>query len=68
MITEHKEKNQHYLSQLPDKHLEEIIEYLKFLQLKDENKASDRNYMLLSEDALAKDWLTSEEEEAWKHH
>jgi hypothetical protein len=51
---------------LPDKYLNEVIEYLRFLELKSEGKSLDKSSMLLSEQSLAKDWLTPEEE-AWKH-
>ena len=63
MLSENKDKVQQYLERLPDKYLNEVIEYLRFLEFKSKDKSS----MLLSEQSLAKDWLTSEEEEAWKH-
>ena len=63
MLIENKDKVQQYLERLPDKYLNEVIEYLRFLEFKSKDKSS----MLLSEQSLAKDWLTSEEEEAWKH-
>ncbi len=31
------------------------------------NEQADISSMLLSEDALAKDWLTPEEDKAWEH-
>ena len=67
MLLENKEKVQQYLERLPDKYLNEVIEYLRFLEFKSKAKSSDKSSMLLSENSLAKDWLTSEEEEAWKH-
>lgn len=67
MIIENKEKIQHYLERLPDKYLNEVIEYLRFLEFKSEIKIADRSSMLLSEPSLAKDWLTDEEDEAWKN-
>jgi len=67
MLMENKEKIQHYLEQLPDNYLNEVIEYLRFLQFKSENKISDQSSMFLSERSLAKDWLTPEEDEAWKN-
>jgi hypothetical protein len=67
MLIENKEKVQQYLERLPDKYLNEVIEYLRFLEFKSKDKSSDKSSMLLSEQSLAKDWLTSEEEEAWKH-
>ena len=67
MLIENKEKIQHYLEHLPDTYLIEVIEYLRFLEFKSKNKITDRNSMLLSEQSLSKDWLTTEEDEAWKH-
>ncbi|MEO5650409.1 MAG: hypothetical protein ABIR03_10875 [Ginsengibacter sp.] len=67
MLIENKEKIQHYLEQLPDTYLIEVIEYLRFLEFKSKNKITDRSSMLLSEQSLSKDWLTTEEDEAWKH-
>ena len=67
MIVENKKKIQEYLEHLPDKYLGEILEYLHFLEFKSRNEKADISSMLLSEDALAKDWMTPEEDEAWKH-
>jgi hypothetical protein len=66
MPTENKEKIQRYLERLPDKYLTEVIEYLRFLEFKSKNKIADKSSMLLSEQSLSKDWLTIEEDEAWK--
>ena len=66
MITENKEKLLQCLEKLPDAYLEEVIEYLRFLQFKNKNKIRDTSLMLLSEQSLSKDWLTTEEDEAWK--
>lgn len=67
MIVENKKKIQEYLEHLPDKYLSEILEYLHFLEFKSRNENADISSMLLSEDALAKDWITPEEDEAWQH-
>jgi hypothetical protein len=67
MEIENKEKIQRYLEQLPDNYLNEVIEYLRFLEFKSKNKITDKSSILLSEKSLAKDWLTTEEDEAWKH-
>ncbi len=67
MIIENKNKIQEYLQHLPDKYLSEILEYLHFLEFKSRNEHADTSSMLLSEDALAKDWLTPEEDQAWQH-
>ena len=55
MIIENKKKIQEYLEQLPDKYMNEILEYLQFLEFKTRNENADTSSMLLSEDALAKD-------------
>jgi hypothetical protein len=62
-----KEKIQYYLERLPDKYLDEIIEYLRFLEFKSEDNIADRSSMLLSGASLAKDWLAEEEDEPWKN-
>ncbi len=67
MITEKKKKIQEYLEQLPDKYLNEILEYLQSLQFKNRNENADVSSMLLSENSLAKEWLTPEEDKAWEH-
>ena len=67
MEIENKEKIQRYLEQLPDNYLNAVIEYLRFLEFKSKNKITDKSSILLSEKSLAKDWLTTEEDEAWKH-
>jgi len=54
MIIENKEKIQYYLERLPDKYLDEIIEYLRFLEFKSEDKIADRSSMLLPRDLLQK--------------
>ncbi len=60
-------KIQEYLEQLPDKYLNEILEYLQSLQFKNRNDNADVSSMLLSENSLAKEWLTPEEDKAWEH-
>ncbi|HEY5464993.1 MAG TPA: hypothetical protein VIJ95_17150 [Hanamia sp.] len=67
MLIGNKEKIQHYLEQLPDKYVTEVIEYLRFLEFKSKNKIADKSSMLLSEQSLSKVWLTIEEDEAWKN-
>jgi hypothetical protein len=39
---------------------------LRFLEFKSNNTIADKSSMLLSEQSLSKDWLTIEEDEAWK--
>lgn len=67
MIIENKKMIQEYLEQLPDKYLNEILEYLHFLEFKNRNGNADVSPMLLSENSLAKEWLSPEEDEAWAH-
>ena len=67
MISENQKKIQEHLEHVPDKYLSEIIEYLHFLEFKSRNDNPDISSMLLSENTLAKDWLTPGEDEAWQH-
>ncbi len=67
MLINNKEKIQRILEQLPDNYVNEVLEYLLFLEFRSKNKITDKNSMLLSEETLAKDWLTPEEDEAWKN-
>ncbi len=67
MLAEKKKRIQEYLERLPDRYLDEIFEYLHFLEFKSRNEQADISSMLLSEDALAKDWSTPEEDKAWEH-
>jgi hypothetical protein len=49
---------------IPEFILEEVWDFLQFLKVKyDKNKLESS---LLSESALQKDWLKSEEDEAWQ--
>ena len=47
---------------LPSECLEEIIIFLEHLKSKNSHET-----MLLSENSLAKDWLTGEEDAAWEN-
>jgi hypothetical protein len=50
---------------LPEFILEEVWDFLQFLKLKyDKDKLESS---LLSESSLQKDWLKSEEDEAWQN-
>ncbi len=66
MISENKKKVDTYLDKISDDYLNEVLNFLKFLELKQTQSIQDKTSMLLSEDSLAKEWLTPEEEEAWK--
>ncbi len=49
---------------VPDPLLEEVVDFVRFLKAKG---ASERlETALLSESALAREWLSPEEDEAWK--
>ncbi|NPA39205.1 MAG: DUF2281 domain-containing protein [Thermodesulfobacteria bacterium] len=50
------------LKQLPPKYWQEVIDFIDFLKSKIEKNET----LFLSEKSLAKDWLLSEEDEAWK--
>lgn len=49
----------------PEPVLSEVLDYLLYLKAR-KLKVETFSTTLLSEDTLAKDWLTSEEDEAWK--
>lgn len=67
MIAENKKKIDETLNKIPDRYVGEILEYLSGLQSKQKDPPTDNSSMLLSEESLAKEWLTKEEEEAWSH-
>ncbi|MEP6513392.1 MAG: hypothetical protein ABJA79_05960 [Parafilimonas sp.] len=66
MISENKKKVDTYLDKISDDYLNEVLNFLKFLELNQTQSIQDKTSMLLSEDSLAKEWLTHEEEAAWK--
>ena len=53
------------LDNIPEFILEEVWDFLQFLKLKDQEGKVETT--LLSESSLQKDWLSSEEGEAWKN-
>ncbi|PTV93007.1 hypothetical protein C8C76_1572 [Halanaerobium saccharolyticum] len=53
------------IDKLPENTLEEISDYIDFIMFKKHNKIQD--ITKASEKSLAKDWLTKEEDEAWKN-
>lgn len=67
MIAENKKKIDETLNKIPDQYVGEILEYLSTLQYKQKDLPTDDSSMLLSEESLAKEWLSKEEEEAWSH-
>ena len=52
------------IEQMPDFLLDEVLDFLQFLKTKHlQEKVEDS---MLSESSLSKDWLTPEEDEAWR--
>ncbi len=51
------------LEQAPEPLLDEVLDFVKFLKHKNSERFESA---LLSEAALAKDWLSPEEEQAWQ--
>lgn len=59
-----KEQLLHEIDEIPDFLLEEVLEFVQFLKSKHlQNKLE---ISVMSESALAKDWLRPEEDEAWQ--
>lgn len=67
MILENKKKIDKTLDEISDEYLNDILEYLNALQLKQKLPGTDLSSALLSEKSLTKEWLSNEEEEAWAH-
>lgn len=53
------------LAELPEPLQREVYDFVRFLR----RKSGERNFngLLLSESALAKDWDTAEEDQAWQN-
>ncbi len=54
------------IDKTPDSVLKEVLDFLLFVRAK-EIQQEQLEVSLLSELALAEDWLTPEEDEAWQH-
>lgn len=67
MIAENKRKIDETLNKVSDDYVSDILQYLNNLQSKQKPTQTDNSSMLLSEQSLAKEWLSKEEEEAWAH-
>lgn len=52
------------IEELPDVLLEEVLDYVQFLKMKLSREKLET--AILSESSLEKDWLRTEEEEAWQ--
>jgi hypothetical protein len=63
-ITEKKAQLINELDQVPEKVIEEALDFIKFLKMKDEMNSNI--LFITSESSLRKDWLRPEEDEAWK--
>ena len=62
---ETKELIQKEIDVFPEPYLEEILDFIHFLKGKASKKKMET--AILSESVLAKDWLSPEEDEAWKN-
>lgn len=61
-----KEQITQELEKLPEPVLQEILDFVQFLQTKyQQNKMLE--ITIMSESSLAKDWLTPEEDAAWQN-
>jgi len=52
------------IENIPDTLLQEVLDFIQFLQAKHQPEILET--MLLSESSLQKDWLKAEEDEAWQ--
>ncbi|MGL5938789.1 MAG: DUF2281 domain-containing protein [Waterburya sp.] len=50
---------------IPESLIPEVLNYVQYIKYKHQNEKLET--VLLSESALAKDWSTPEEDEAWQH-
>lgn len=67
MIAKNKKKIDEALNKVSDEYVNDILEYLNVLQSKPKPLQINMSSMLLSEQSLAKEGLSKEEEEAWAH-
>ena len=52
------------IEKVPEPHLRELLDFIRFLERKTVSQKMD--LAIASESSLKKDWLSSEEDEAWK--
>jgi hypothetical protein len=64
MTTITKDDIMNELNDLPDDLAQEILDFIRFIKVK--RKADKTMTALASEKVLSKDWLSTEEEEAWE--
>jgi len=60
-----KEKLVHEIQELPDPIVDEVMDFVQFLKRRKGLHPSEP--MLLSEDALQKEWLNDTEDDAWQN-
>ena len=53
------------IERIPEKYLEEVLEFIRSIEVKGYEKTIGT--AIASEKSLEKDWLTPEEDEAWKN-
>ena len=53
------------LENIPEQKLTKILSFIELVLSQEKSEVTDP--LLLSESALAQDWLSEEEEEAWQH-
>jgi len=53
------------IKDIPERYLEEILDFIHFLKMKVYNKKLEN--AIASESTLKKDWLKIEEDKAWQH-
>jgi len=53
------------IKSIPEYMLEEVIDFIRFLKLKERSESNETLFM--SESALRKDWLNEEEDKAWEN-
>jgi hypothetical protein len=59
-----KEAIAHEIEQVPEPLLDQVLEFL--LSLKSQYQQEKLEITIMSESSLAKDWLSPEEDEAWR--
>ena len=53
------------IKSIPEYMLEEVIDFIRFLKLKERSEFNE--ILIMSESALNKDWLNEEEDKAWEN-
>ncbi len=54
------------LENVPESQLSKILTFIELVKNQEQSDITITESLLLSESALAKDWLSEEEEEAWQ--